>query len=69
MGLTLSLFDYQPTYGGEAQAAQLWQEDFGFYLPWFQNDDFLGVQNYSRKLVDKTGALEPAPGAPLTQMG
>lgn len=69
VGLTLSLFDYQPMDGGEAQAAQLWQEDFGFYLPWFKNDDFLGVQNYSRKIVDKTGALEPAPGTAVTQMG
>lgn len=69
VGLTLSLFDYQPVDGGEAQAAQLWQEDFGFYLPWIQNDDFLGVQNYSRKLVGPEGAQEPAPGTAVTQMG
>ena len=69
VGLTLSLFDYQPLSGGEAQAEKLWQEDYGFYLPWIEQDDFLGVQNYSRKRVDSTGALEPEPGAPLTQMG
>lgn len=69
VGLTLSLFDYQPVSGGEEQAARLWQEDFGFYLPYFREDDFLGVQNYSRKLVDAKGAREPAADAPVTQMG
>ncbi len=69
VGLTLSLFDYQVAPGGEAQAAQLWQEDFGWYLPYIKGDDFLGVQNYSRKIVTEKGAQEPAQDAPLTQMG
>lgn len=69
VGLTLSLFDYQPVGGGEVQAAKLWQEDFGFYLPYFKDDDFLGVQNYTRKIVGPNGALEPAAGAAVTQMG
>ena len=69
VGLTLSLFDYQPQPGSESKAAQLWQEDFGQYLPYIQEDDCLGIQNYSRKRVDSTRALEPGAGAPLTQMG
>ena len=69
VGLTLSLFDYQPTADGGGNAAQLWHEDFGMYLPYIKDDDFLGVQNYSRKIVDKNGARQPAPGAKLTQMG
>lgn len=69
VGLTLSLFDYQPTADGAEMAAKLWQEDFGFYLPYIKEDDFLGVQNYSRKIVDKNGAKEPAPDVPVTQMG
>ncbi len=69
VGLTLSLFDYQPKEDGKEAAAKLWQEDFGFYLPYIKDDDFLGVQNYSRKIVDKNGALEPAEGVPVTQMG
>lgn len=69
VGLTLSLFDYQAVDGGEAEAARLWQDDFGFYLPYIRDNDFLGVQNYSRKIVDAKGAREPAPGAPVTQMG
>lgn len=69
VGLTLSLFDYQAAPGGEVKAAQLWQEDFGWYLPHFKDDDFLGVQNYSRKIVDENSVREPEADAPLTQMG
>lgn len=69
IGLTLSLFDYQPLSGGEEQAAKLWYEDFGWYLPYIKDDEFLGVQNYSRKLVGAKGALPPADGVPVTQMG
>lgn len=69
VGLTLSLFDYQPTANGEDAATKLWYEDFGFYLPYFKDDDFLGVQNYSRKIVDAKGARVPAHDAPVTQMG
>ncbi len=69
VGLTLSLFDYQPTEKGKDQAARLWHEDFGWYLPYIKDDDFLGVQNYSRKIVDENGVREPAEDAPLTQMG
>lgn len=69
VGLTLSLYDYQPTADGKAQAEKLWYEDFGFYLPYIKTDDFLGVQNYSRKIVAKDGAQEPAADAPCTQMG
>ena len=69
VGLTLSLFDYQPTENGKDAAAKLWHEDFGWYLPYIKDDEFLGVQNYSRKIVDAKGAREPAKDAPLTQMG
>lgn len=69
VGLTLSLFDYQATPGGERETAKLWHEDFGWYLPYIKDNDFLGVQNYSRKIVDENGAREPASGASVTQMG
>lgn len=69
VGLTLSLFDYQPDEDGREIAEQLWYEDFRFYLPYIQDDDFLGVQNYSRKIITGDGPKEPAADAPLTQMG
>lgn len=69
VGLTLSLYDYQVVAGGEDMAKKLWDEDFGLYLPYIKNDDFLGVQNYTRKIVDANGNKEPELGAPITQMG
>ncbi len=69
VGLTVSLYDYQPTEEGKEKAAQLWQEDFGFYLPYIKDDDFLGVQNYSRKIVGEKDIIPPAADAPVTQMG
>lgn len=69
VGLSLSLFDYQSVPGGEAETEKLWYEDFGWYLPHICKDDFLGVQNYSRKIVDASGARAPAAEAPVTQMG
>lgn len=69
IGLTLSLFDLQPQEGGEEEAAREWEEDFSHYVPYIKDDDFIGVQNYSRKLVDANGGMENPEGAELTQMG
>lgn len=69
IGLTLSLHDMQPYEGGEEYAAKEWDEEFLHYLPYIKNDDFLGVQCYSRKRFDKSGVVQPTAGAPRTQMG
>lgn len=68
VGLTISLYDYQTAPNGEKMADKLWYEDFGFYLPYITNDDFLGVQNYSRKIISANGSLPPAPDVLRTQM-
>lgn len=69
VGLTLSLFDIQAQPGGEEEATKLWDADFAHYLPYIQKDDFIGIQNYTRKLVGKDGALPVPEGAEVTQMG
>lgn len=69
IGLTLSLFDIQPQDGGEEKAEELWDADFKHYLPYIQKDDFIGVQNYTRKLVNAEGALPVPEDAEVTQMG
>lgn len=69
IGLTLSLHDMQPLEGGEAHAKKEWEEEFLHYLPFIKDDDFLGVQCYSRKLFDSNGVVQPAESAPRTQMG
>lgn len=69
IGLSLSLFDLQTADGGEEKAAEIWEQDFGHYLPAIENDDFIGVQNYTRKIMGPSGALPAPEGAELTQMG
>lgn len=68
-GMTLSLYDIQAMPGGEEKAAQEWNEDFGTYLPVLREDDFVGVQNYTRKRIGAEGELPVPEGAELTQMG
>ena len=68
VGLTLSLHDLQAQPGGEAFAAAAWEEEFTHYLPYIKEDDFLGVQNYTRTLYGPQGQLPAPQGAELTQM-
>ncbi len=68
VGLTLSLHDIQAVPGGEEHAAKEWAEEFTHYLPAIREDDFLGVQNYSRALIGPEGHLSAPEGAELTQM-
>ena len=68
VGLTLSLHDIQPLPGGEERAAKEWADEFTHYLPAIREDDFFGVQNYTRSRIDADG-IAPAPEcAELTQM-
>ena len=69
IGLTLSLHDFQALPGGEAHAQAEYEEELLHYLPHLQKDDFIGVQNYTRKLVGPEGVQQPPEGAELTQMG
>ena len=68
IGLSLSLHDIQPVTGGEEKALSEWGDEFTHYLPYIQNDDFLGVQNYTRSLMGPDGSLPAPDGAELTQM-
>lgn len=68
VGLTLSLHDFQPLDGGEAVAEREWAEELTHYLPYIQDDDFLGVQNYTRARTDANGTLPAPADAELTQM-
>ena len=68
IGLTLSLHDIQAQSGGEENAAKEWDEEFEHYLPYIQNDDFFGLQNYTRSQIGAEGILPTPEGAELTQM-
>ena len=69
IGLTLSLHDMQPQRFGAKQAEKEWKAEFRHYLPYIQDDDFLGVQNYSRSRFGLLGQLDAPKDAELTQMG
>ena len=68
IGLSLSLHDMQPQRFGKKHAEKEWYAEFGHYLPYIQDDDFLGVQNYTRSRFGLFGQIDPPKGAELTQM-
>ncbi|MEH7492018.1 glycoside hydrolase family 1 protein [Neobacillus niacini] len=69
VGITFSLYDHQALPGGETYAEKEQYEDFLTYLPFLQEDDFLGVQNYSRKIHGPDGIVKPDESTRLTKMG
>lgn len=69
VGITLSLHDIQIQPGGEEEAMREWNEEFLHYVPYIKDDDFLGLQNYTRTLMGPGGSLPVPEGAETTQMG
>lgn len=69
VGITLSMYDIQAIEGGEAHAAAALQEEFLQFLPYLQQDDFFGLQNYTRYIYGPDGYIPPAAEAEKTQMG
>lgn len=68
IGLSLSLHDIQPVDGGDVVAEKEWADEFTHYLPYILEDDFFGLQNYTRSLIGPDG-IRPVPeGAETTQM-
>lgn len=71
VGVTLSLHDLQLA-DDSAEAMQMlqkeWDEEFTHYLPFIRNDDFLGVQNYTREIISAQGIEKVPDGTELTQM-
>lgn len=68
IGLTLSLHDIQAQEGGEETAAKEWVDEFTHYVSYIKEDDFFGLQNYSRSLIGPNGILPVPEGAEITQM-
>jgi beta-glucosidase len=69
VGLSLSVRDLQYTEGGKENADKDWEKDFLHYLPTIENDDFFGIQTYTRAIFSDKGEEDPAEGMPVTQMG
>lgn len=71
VGVTLSLHDLQAADGSPESLKRIekeWHEEFLHYLPFIKNDDFFGVQNYTREMMNADGILKAPEGAELTQM-
>ena len=69
VGLSLSLRDLHYTDDGKENADRDWQKDFLHYLPTIENDDFFGIQTYTRAVFTAQGEQDPSSDAQLTQMG
>jgi len=69
VGITLSLYDIQALPGGEALAEEAMHEEFLQFLPYLTEDDFFGLQNYTRMIYGPDGPLAVPESAEKTQMG
>lgn len=68
IGITMSLHDIQPVEGGEEMAKREWENEFQHYLPYIREDDFFGLQNYTRSLVGPDKVLPVPEESEKTQM-
>jgi len=68
VGLSLALADDQAV-GHSRLLDQKRREMYQAFLDAAKEDDFIGVQTYSRSLIGPHGALPPPRGAELTQVG
>ncbi len=69
VGLSLAIQDIQAGPGGEATAERMQRAINDVFLEAVRDDDFVGVQSYSRQRFGPDGPLPPEEGVELTQMG
>nr|MCR5456745.1 family 1 glycosylhydrolase [Clostridiales bacterium] len=68
VGVTLSLHDIQIADGGEENAKKEWNDEFSHYVPYIKDDDFFGLQNYTRSIIGKEGLIPADATMRRTQM-
>jgi beta-glucosidase len=69
VGMTLSMTDYQAVDGGEDRVRRYRRSSEDPWLEAARDDDFFGVQTYTRMRVGPDGPMAGEAGVPLTQMG
>lgn len=69
VGLSLALPDIQAIEGGESRAEKVWHDYFGQFKSAIKEDDFLGVQNYTREMYGPDGLVPVSEGTEVTAMG
>ena len=68
VGLSLAMEDDQPE-GADSRYREKQTDVYGPWLNLAKQDDFSGVQTYTRSRIGRAKALPPPQGAELTQMG
>jgi len=69
VGWSLACEDYQAVPGGEAMRDSIRQGALTDWLEVSQQDDFVGVQNYTSRLIDENGLLPVPAGIPVNDLG
>jgi beta-glucosidase len=69
VGVTLAIQDEQAEPGAEHLRDERRESFYGACLDAAANDDFVGVQTYTRVVARNDGGFGPEPGHPLTMMG
>ncbi|MEK4476258.1 family 1 glycosylhydrolase [Paenibacillus sp. FSL R7-0048] len=69
VGITMSLYDIQSLPGGEEHASNALKEEFLQFISYLKDDDFFGLQNYTRSVYGPEGFLPIPENAEKTQMG
>jgi beta-glucosidase len=68
VGITLALGDLQAVPGGEERRDRMKAECQDIFYEAARDDDFIGVQTYTRDRISADGALRPEPGVETTMM-
>lgn len=70
VGLSLAVIDESyTTEGGKALAEARRQACYGTWVETVKGDDFIGVQNYEREIMDDHGPLPARPDMPIDESG
>jgi beta-glucosidase len=69
VGLTLAMSQWWPVDGGETRVERIRRNMEDVFLEAAREDDFIGVQTYSRIRIGPEGALGPEEGVETTIMG
>ena len=69
VGMTVAMAEIVAVPGGEEKAAHAERISEDIFLEAARNDDFVGVQTYTRRRIGSDGPLGPEPGLEQTQMG
>jgi beta-glucosidase len=69
VGMTLSMTDYQAAEGGQQRLERIRRNMEDVFLEAARDDDFFGVQTYTRSQIGPDGVLPVPDGAETTLMG